>query len=51
MKNVGPNEVQLSDMTNQFYQMNIKIHGRKGALSLRLRFNLFFFNGTPIEKE
>ena len=23
IKNVGPKEVQLSDMTNQFFQMNI----------------------------
>ena len=24
MKKLGPNEVQLSDMTNQFFQMNIQ---------------------------
>ena len=42
MKNVGLNEVQLSDMTNQFFQVIFKIHGKKSALPLKPKFNLNF---------
>ena len=37
MKNVGPNEVQLSDMTNQFYQMNIQDTWKKGCSVIKTK--------------
>ena len=35
IKNVSPNEVQLSDMTNQFFQMNIPDTWKKECSAIK----------------
>ena len=42
MEKVGLNEVQLSDMTNQFFQMNVQNTWKKGHSAILVSFLEFF---------